>query len=479
MAENKLDKIKDYGMERSVLCGIVQHGADLLFEIEDILDSPKDFHLSTNQVIYSILRHLVHERNAKDFDVPSIMSAAATLSYNDFAGKGREKEYVESLFGAGAPSKDNSIKIAACVNKLAIARRGFSCMASVANKLASITGEEKIEDLIATIEDPIFDFTGKIVAQENTMQPIAADFEIAMKELAEDPKDTIGIPTGFPKFDAAIGGGLRESTVNVVGARPKVGKSFLCLNMAERIASNGIPVLYLDTELTQPMQRARLTSLISKMDLEQIESGQFATIPEAAEAIMSCKDKINNLPITHCSIAGQSVQSVISIARRWLAKHVGFRDNGKAKPCLIIYDYIKLMDANDLKSNLSEFQMLGFLMTSLHNFAVRWGLPILATVQLNRDGVEKEGGHVISGSDRVLWLCSSFTILKYKTTEELNEDPPTNGIKKLIVTDTRFGPGMPQGEYINVIDNLQKAEFLEGKTFSQAIDSGFKQNKKK
>jgi hypothetical protein len=73
---------------------------------------------------------------------------------------------------------------------------------------------------------------------------------------------------------------------------------------------------------------------------------------------------------------------------------------------------------------------------------LRWGSPILATVWLNRDGGEKDGWQVVAGSDRIPWLCSSFTILKWKLKEELAEDPPANGTHKLVITDTRCGPAM-------------------------------------
>ena len=99
---------------------------------------------------------------------------------------------------------------------------------------------------------------------------------------------------------------------------------------------------------------------------------------------------------------------------------------------------------------------------------------MLATVQLNRDGVEKENSAVISGSDRVVWLCSNFTILKQKTSVELNEDPPSNGLKKLVVTDTRYGAGLETGEYINVIDALSIGKLTEGKLFSVIVQESFK-----
>jgi hypothetical protein len=135
------------------------------------------------------------------------------------------------------------------------------------------------------------------------------------------------------------------------------------------------------------------------------------------------------------------------------------------------------MDDNDLKHNLQETQLLGFLITKLHNFALKWKIPIFATVQLNRDGVDKEGGEVISASDRLLWLCSNFSILKDKTQEELAQDPPINGKKKLVVTDTRFGSGMDKGDYINIKDNLSIAKLEEGKTFSQYFASSLNNKK--
>jgi len=249
--------------------------------------------------------------------------------------------------------------------------------------------------------------------------------------------------------------------------------SFFCLNVAKNIASNNLPVLYLDTELTYETQLHRLISLVSGIELNKIETGKFSTDKYENEAVLSCKEQIQKIPIDHFSVAGMSPQAIISIARRWLSKRVGFTSDGSAKPCLIIYDYLKLMDDTGFKHNLQEYQLLGFLITSLHNFAVQFKLPVLATVQLNRDGVEKEGTEVISGSDRIGWLCSNFSILKKKSDTDLSDDPPHNGTKKLLVTDTRYGAGMEKGEYINIRDNLERATFVEGEYFSSVVNPSF------
>ncbi len=67
--------------------------------------------------------------------------------------------------------------------------------------------------------------------------------------LGENPVDQLGIPTGFGRFDQAIGGGLRRGSISVIGARTGIGKTTLGINMGTNIAAKSIPVLYLDTEM--------------------------------------------------------------------------------------------------------------------------------------------------------------------------------------------------------------------------------------
>ena len=46
-------------------------------------------------------------------------------------------------------------------------------------------------------------------------------------------------PQGF-RYDAAIGGGLHRKCVDLVAARPKVGKSMFCDAVALNISTQGV-----------------------------------------------------------------------------------------------------------------------------------------------------------------------------------------------------------------------------------------------
>ena len=82
----------------------------------------------------------------------------------------------------------------------------------------------------------------------------------------------------------------------------------------------------------------------------------------------------------------------------------------------------------------------------------------------------------MSGSDRLIWLCSSFTIFKTKSDEELAEDNGASGNRKLIPIVARHGAGLDDYDYINVDlkgeigtveEKMTKSEALKGSRLQQ------------
>ena len=122
------------------------------------------------------------------------------------------------------------------------------------------------------------------------------------------------------------------------------------------------------------------------------------------------------------------------------------------------------MDSTGMSQDLKEYQVLGFMMTSLHNFAVKYRLPVVAFIQLNRDGITKESTDSASGSDRIIWLCSNFSIFKRKSDEEIAEDGGNSGNRKLIPVISRHGGGLDDNDYINCNMKGWCAKITEGST---------------
>jgi replicative DNA helicase len=242
------------------------------------------------------------------------------------------------------------------------------------------------------------------------------------------------------------------------------GKTLLSDNMGFNIAKLGIPVLNMDTEMTKEDHINRLLAMIAEVEINNIETGKFSDSPDKVNKILSAKEELKKCRLSHKSIAGKPFEDQLAIMRRWLVKEVGLNDDGTAKDCVIFYDYLKLMDSAGISQDLKEYQLLGFMMTSLHNFAVRYKVPIMAFIQLNRDGITKESTDSASGSDRIIWLCSNFSIFKRKSDEEIAEDGADNGNRKLLPIVSRHGGGLDDNDYINCYMKGWCAKITEGKT---------------
>jgi replicative DNA helicase len=227
----------------------------------------------------------------------------------------------------------------------------------------------------------------------------------------------------------------------------------------------GVDVLMLDTELSKEDHWNRMLANISGVSIREIETGQYARSVKSKEAIYKAIDKLEKLRYHYISIAGQPFEDTISLIRRWRTRTVGV-----GKPCLVILDYLKLMSAEPIQNRLAEFQVLGFMMTALHNSTVRWKYPCLSFVQTNREGITREDTDVVAQSDRIGWLCSNLSILKKKSDEEMRDNSKYN--RKLVVLAARHGPGLEEGDYINMKFEGHLGRLTEGPLKSQMETAG-------
>lgn len=457
----------DPSAERAVLAGIFNYGDDAYLEISDII-SETSFTIDSNAIIYKCIKKLCD--SGSKVDVASIYSVAEELNLANILSKKEEAQHLRAIIDFPV-AFENIRKFAAKIRKLEVARLLRKQLELAQDKLLEVTGSESIGGILGIAEDTVFNFTNLLNDSDDAPHHIANNLEEYIKELEENPVDQIGIPTGFPIYDQAIGGGLRKGTVNVIGARPKTGKTLLSDNMGYYIASKGIPVLNMDTEMAKEDHIHRVLAMMTETEINDIETGKFADNPDKFHKIQEAVKKLKTTNLFYKTIAGKPFEDQLSIMKRWLVKEVGLNDDGTAKDCVIFYDYLKLMDTSGMSQDLKEYQVLGFMMTQLHNFAVKYKVPIVAFIQLNRDGITKESTDSASGSDRIIWLCSNFTIFKRKSDEEIAEDGPNNGNRKLVPLISRHGGGLDDNDYINCYMKGWCAKITEGKTRLELINN--------
>lgn len=440
--------LRNLGAERGLITGLVNN-PDMFFEVDAVLNS-RDFDDSCNAQTYELLKHIIVNKGAKVIDKMLLITEAKELNLTNYFQNTNNYDRLDPFF-IDVVDKTNLMEFAVCIKEYSLKRGLLKSLSDSANFVEN-SRTIPIGEVISKAESTVFDYV-KDITKTDDLKSLTDGFLDWVNDVADNPRENVGVTTGFDEYDKLIGGGCRKKSVNVIVARAKNGKSTFGLNAAKYNAiDKKIPTLYLDTELAFEEQRFRMGGCISGVPYSELETGFWRASEDKIRKVSDAWKKMKDAPdFYHINVAGMDIDSIISIIRKFVAKHVGYNPDGTTKDCFVVFDYLKMMDYSGMSKNMSEYQLLGIQLTKLHDTAIRYDIPILTMVQSNRDGLNREDEGIVAGSDRISWFCSSLTLLKRKTPEEINEDGgPENGNCKLKVLLARFGPGHFGDEYISL-----------------------------
>jgi len=450
-----MNNLIDIGAERGLLAGICQHGKDAYLDSKDLVRQMDFNHI--NGIIYAALDRAFQKNIDVQIDLPTILSNAKDLGLLQEIQN--EVKYIKSLFELFV-EKSNVRDFARKIRKLAETRDLIGKFSEVVGKLNNLSGDEPISEIAAIAEGPIFEFTNRLICGNKQVKQIGEGIDEYIDFIIENRNTDLlkGVSIGFPLYEQAIGGLING--VHIIGARRKVGKSFIAINAALRAAAfSKAQVLLLDTELDleQGQWIRLLTCLSNNVMHDEIKYGDFADNDIKLNEVERAARVLKKLPLQYINISGKNVEEILSIIRRWLLQTVGYDSVGNLNKCLVVYDYLKPpTDPKDIK-NIQEYQEIGFRVGYLHELTIQHNFPILTFVQLNRE-------HGVAASDRLTWYAVSFSTLHIKTEEEIVEDGAAEGNRKLIVENCRFGEGLDSGDYINYSLNGKRAKVNELKS---------------
>jgi replicative DNA helicase len=248
---------------------------------------------------------------------------------------------------------------------------------------------------------------------------------------------TRGVPTGFRDIDE-ITNGLQPSDLIIVAARPSVGKTSFCLDIAANAAIDGqVPVAIFSLEMARDQLVERLLASESFVDLQRLRNGKlrdedFPRLSGAAGRLGGAKVWIDDTPAL-------TLLELRSKARRLKAEH----DTG-----LIIVDYLQLIRGPDIERRESRQAEISFISRSLKALARELHIPVVALSQLSRAPEQRGGdrrpmlsdlrdsGAIEQDADLVLFL---YRAEMYAHLLEKN-DNIQEGVAEVIVAKHRNGP---------------------------------------
>jgi replicative DNA helicase len=261
-------------------------------------------------------------------------------------------------------------------------------------------------------EQIVFDAAEKAVAQwptETAAEVVPRLFREAEERQAGRARATERyFPVPWAALREFYPSGLPRSKVHVVAARPSMGKSAFCSELARQGSGRGLGALIVSLEMPREDIVARLLSAHSSVELNTIKHGR----PNVNEwsAMTSAGVELSRLPISVCFRPGATIAHIRSIIRR---EAVRMKREAGCELGLVIVDYMQII-SSAWRSGSREAEVADFS-RQLLAIAGEFNIALVEVSQLNRKVEERtdkrpqlsdlrESGAIEQDADSIIFL---------------------------------------------------------------------------
>ncbi len=424
--ENPFERVPPQSLEaEQATLGCVLVDSDALLQIVELV-KPKDFYRNAHKVIYEAILELFEKSEPVDIvTVSELLKNKALLE--DVGGR----SYVNDLALAVATS-ENVGHYAQIVRDKSLLRG----LIQAGTDIVYTAYEETESDLaIDKAEQIIFNIAQEGMPDELvSIKHILPDSFEQIEERYNHKGTLLGAASGFYDLDA-ITSGFQKSDLIIVAARPSMGKTAFCLNIATHVALHEKkPTLIFSLEMSKEQLVQRMLCSEAEVDAQRIRTGEIQQ--NDFTKIAQAMGRLGDAPLYIDDTPGVSVMELRAKARK-LKMEMG-------ELGLIVIDYLQLMEARDGKRGMNDrVQEISAISRGLKGIARELKTPVIALSQLSR-AVEsrqdkrpmlsdlRESGSIEQDADLVMFLFRD----EYYT-KELCEKP---GVASVIVAKQRNGP---------------------------------------
>lgn len=361
--------------------------------------SSDDFYQSSHRYIFTALVDLY--KTSKPCDIVTLQEELKRQEHLADAGG---VSYLAQLLNV-VPTAKNASQYATIVKEKSLLRRLIATSAEISDN--AYDPQAVAEGLIDTAEQRILQLNQfKKTKPYEYMKDLVQVTMDELSRLFENHNAVTGIPSGFTKLDEMTSG-WQNSDLIILAARPAMGKTAFCLNVAQYAAYNARkPVLFFSLEMSHQQLVKRLISSEARIDGSKIRSGFLSDDDWGKLAIAA--GVLEDTPIMIDDTPGASLMEIRSKARK--AKS---RDNLG----LIIIDYLQLVTLSSDNSRRidSRQQEVSEISKGLKNLARELNVPVICLSQLSRKVEERtdkrpllsdlrESGSIEQDADIVMFL---------------------------------------------------------------------------
>lgn len=388
-----------------------------------------DFYRHEHKLIYEAIGKLINA--SKPADVITV--------YEHLQGMGKAEEiggllYLNQL-AQYVPSATNIRRYAEIVRERSILRKLVTASDDIATNAFNPQGKT-VDRILEEAEQKILAIGEEGARNKQGFQSLdtlVVDLLDRVQEMADNPMDVTGVPTGFVDLDRMTSG-LQAGDLVVLAARPSMGKTSFAVNIAEHVALNeGLPVAIFSMEMGAAQLAVRIVGSIGRVNQGNLRTGklnddEWPRLTEAIERLRTVSLHIDETP-------GLSPTELRANARR-LARTCG-------KLGLIVVDYLQLMSGSgSAASSDNRATELGEISRGLKMLAKELQCPVIALSQLNRSVEQRtdkrpmmsdlrESGAIEQDADIIMFIYRD---------DYYNKDSKEPNIAEVIIGKQRNGP---------------------------------------
>ncbi len=410
--------------------------------INRIIDSLKSdyFYDPRNELIFEAIITLYNENKPVD-----VLTLTAELKNRNKLKQSGGSSYLSEIIST-VPTSANSEEYANMVKECAIRRK----LITYAAKFDEIARKEddKLDDVLNEIEKDVFSVTQNSSKVDFMDSKTLIEMQMAKAdEYAKNPGALRGLSTGKKSLDHLLGG-LHNSDLIILAARPSVGKSAFAFDLARHVAveqKKTIAIFSLEMPAVQVIERmlAQQTKInLWSLRMGSLNDNEYGVYSDGAGKLSEAKIFVDET-------AGINIMQLRSKARKLKLEH---------NLDLLVIDYLQLMQGHSTKGNENRTQEVGEISRSLKLLARELAIPVIALSQLNR-AVEnridrlpqlsdlRESGSIEQDADLVMFLSRDINVEQEEESDFIKVDlsvakhrngPIGNIHLKFIGKQTRF-----------------------------------------
>jgi replicative DNA helicase len=386
---------------------------------------PEDFYKDSHRKIFAAMLEL-YEKN-EPIDLITLTEQMERKAQLEVIGGA---SYLSALVNL-VPTSANVKYHAKIVKEKAVLRNLISTATEIIQMGydPDVSGQN-LNELLDRAETKMFGISEKMIKSSYIHVKDVLKDTIELVDKLFNRKELItGLPTGFTDLDVETTG-FHPGDLVVVGARPGMGKTAFCLNIAAHVGVEvKSPVAIFSLEMTKEQLVLRMVCSDAEVDSKSVRSGYHSK--EDYRKLVNAAGRLADATI-YIDDSFNSVLDIRAKSRRLKAEHgLG----------LIIVDYLQLMSG--VGNYTQREQVISDISRSLKALAKDLSVPVIVISQLNRScelrGENKrpiiadlrESGAIEQDADVILFLYRG---------EYYNARDALPGVSELDIAKQRNGP---------------------------------------